>query len=113
MPRGFKRDVAETAARNFDDPRSFVALDSGCEILYGKKDIEKRRREIYDRSHGRCEAPEHSPRCKGFAGWLEGEWHHTYLHEEKKCDCLDAGAWTTGVCHRFAHRKRNPRWSKL
>ena len=110
MPRGFKRDITETAARNFDDPRSFVALNSGCEMLYGK-DKEKRRREIYDRAHGRCEADEHSPGCKGFAGWIMGEWHHTEAHGGKRCDCMGGAAWTTATCHRFAHRKRNPRWT--
>lgn len=113
MPRGFKRDNADTAARNFDDPRSFVALHCGCEVLYGK-DKTRRRKEIYDRAHGRCEV-QSSPRCRGFANWighLMDGWHHTYAHNGKKCDCLDAGRWSCDPCHRHEHRARNPRWSK-
>jgi hypothetical protein len=106
--RGHKRDNSETMARNYLDPRSFTALFSGCEILYGK-DKEQRRREIWDRAKGRCEAEHHAPSCKGFAGWNEGQWHHTYAHDGKKCDCLGAAVWTTARCHSWQHRNRNPR----
>lgn len=112
MPRAFKRDLAETAKRNFLDERSFVALGSGCVVLFGA-DKSKRRMEIYSRAHGRCEL-QTSPRCKGFASWTKDElmdgWHHTKAHGGKRCDCLDAGKWSCGPCHRHEHRARNPRW---
>lgn len=110
MPRAFKRDSAETAKRGYADSRSFVALGSGCEVLFGA-DKEKRRREIYDRAHGRCEAEEHAPTCKRFVNW-DDEWHHTRAHDSKKCDCMGAGLFVTKACHRYAHRRRNPRWSR-
>ena len=110
QPRGFKRDFTETAARNFDDPRSFVALNSGCEMLYGK-DKERRRYEMYKRSGGMCESDAHAPNCRRFVNWVEGEWHHTEVHDGKRCDCLGGGLFVTQACHRFAHRKRNPRWT--
>lgn len=113
MPRGFQRDNTETAARNFDDPRSFIALGCGCEILYGK-DKTARRKKIWERAHGRCEV-QSSPACRGFASWEDSDpssgWHHTYAHG-KKCDCLDdAAKWSCGPCHRHEHCARNPRWT--
>lgn len=114
MPRAFKRDLAETAKRNFLDERSFVALGSGCVVLFGA-DKSKRRMEIYNRAHGRCEL-QSSPHCRGFARWTKDElmdgWHHTKIHDGKKCDCAAAGKWSCGPCHRYEHRRRNPRFGE-
>lgn len=107
MPRGFKVDRAATGTRFFQDSRSFIAI-GGCEVLYGE-DVGKRRRELYDRAHGRCEL-QSSPRCRGFVNWND-EWHHLKTHGGKKCDCLTAGKFVCGPCHRFEHRARNPRWT--
>jgi len=53
VPRGFKRDNTETAARNFDDPRSFVSLD-GHMLLYGE-DYKAQRQRVFFRDRGICQ----------------------------------------------------------
>ena len=111
LPRSFKRDVAETAKRSFKDSRSFIAQGSGCEVLYGEDKLAVRVA-LHERAKGRCEADVHSPYCRGFAGWNEGEWHHTYFHHGKRCDCLSASIWVSKACHRAAHSKRNPRFGE-
>lgn len=111
MPYGFKRDVTETIARNFRDKRSFIALNSGCEVLFGL-DMVERRREVYERAKGRCEARPHSWRCKGFATWENGELHHTKIHDGRRCSCFSALEFRSRACHSKAHEKRNPRWTR-
>ncbi len=111
--RAFKIDPEATANRlpAFQHPRSFVSLD-GHEILFGP-DKEARRREIYDRAHGRCEM-QSSPRCRGFVRWnnmgMEGWAHVCEAPHRDHCDCLDAGKAACDPCHRATHVA--PRWSR-
>lgn len=102
--RAFKIDQQATAGRTFRDPRSFVSVD-GHEILFGK-DKEARRREIYERAHGRCEL-QASPRCRGFVRWdsmgMEGWAHVCPPPHRDHCDCLEAGRAACDPCHRSTH----------
>lgn len=103
--RGFKVDPVATAARGFKDRRSFVSVD-GHELLVGAEDTTARRKEIFERSHGRCELHV-APGCKGFVNWhsrgMEG-WAHLDVEPHRNhCDCAANGAAACDKCHRWFH----------
>lgn len=105
--RGFHVDQHLTANRKpaFESEWSFVSRD-GHEILH-EGDKTARRREIYDRAHGRCEL-HLSPACKGFVNWnshlLEG-WAHLDIEPHRlHCDCLGNAAFGCDPCHSWFHR---------
>jgi hypothetical protein len=104
--RGFHVDWHKTNTRQpaFESKWSFVSRD-GHEILHGG-DKTARRREIFDRSHGRCEL-HIAPGCKGFVNWnsrdLEG-WAHLDIEPHRNhCDCAANGAASCDPCHRYWH----------
>lgn len=102
--KGFKIDTEKTVARRFESPRSFVSVDNH-EVLH-EGDKTQRRREIFERAHGRCELFL-APGCKGFANWvghlLEGWAHLDVPPHRNHCDCLDNGATACDPCHRYYH----------
>lgn len=111
MPRGAKRDNFETKLRHFRDPRSFCSIN-GHEYLYGK-DVEPRRREVYERDHGICqmraEDGDSPVDCDLFALWDDGEMHHIQGGLVGRCDCLHNVQWVCKPCHRASHVR--PKWS--
>jgi len=119
LPRSFKRDEVETLSRSFSDPRSFCSLPKAIpacpneihDLLAGEVDKGRRRREIYDRAHGRCEI-QISPRCRGFASWEDGEWCHKAKKPWERCDCAEAARWGCKPCHRLEHSNRRPRFGE-
>lgn len=87
--------------------------------LYGKARSE-RRREIFERSQGRCEAMRNFivpevlwhiygasliSRCNRAITWDLMEWSHN-RHGANKCDCLDCGIASCKECHA---RRHNPK----
>jgi hypothetical protein len=102
--RGFHMDAEKTTARAFESKWSFVSRD-GHEIL-AESDKTARRREIFERSHGRCEL-HIAPDCKGVVNWnsrgLEG-WAHLDIEPHRNhCDCAANGAASCDSCHRWWH----------
>lgn len=96
MPRGAKKDIPATADRQFLDERSFVALSSGCEMLYGK-DISNRRHEIFLRDLGRCQY------CGMWVGEEYGEMHHVIHRGKGGSDDASNLVWSCRKCHRSHH----------
>jgi 5-methylcytosine-specific restriction endonuclease McrA len=102
MPRFAKRDNTETRARNFQDERSFVALD-GSLRLYGK-DWEPMRDRVWNLHAGmcwNCDKP-----CT-FSGGI----HHLVPRGKGGSDDYSNLVWACTKCHRAAHEERNPKWT--
>jgi hypothetical protein len=85
-----KADRQASDARNFQDPKSYVAKD-GREILHGD-DWEARKFELWKRCHGQCEYIIHGDtitskniRCSREAS----DPHHNVLRSIKRDDRLD------------------------
>ena len=109
-----KRDVQETAKRNFFDPRSYVAKD-GREVLYGL-DWKQRVGELRQRSGGQCERM-----WKDSSDSLSGSYircrsgaadpHHKIRRSVLRDDRLSN---LEALCrlHHELEDERKPRWSK-
>jgi hypothetical protein len=103
MPRGFKKDYADTheayATRRFVDNecRSFLSLpkvihgedEQQHEILWGE-DKSKRRHEVYEAAKGICK------HCGVFVAEDEGDMCHIEDKAGKRCDCLGNLYWAHG-----------------
>lgn len=101
-----KRDIQATEAKNFQDPRSYVAKD-GREILYGK-DWAERKWQVWMRGNGKCERMvEPNVRCRNEMA----EPHHKVKRSKLRDDRMSN---LEGLCH--LHHDildpRKPRWSK-
>lgn len=98
MPRGSKRDLAETAKRNFLDKRSFVSLD-GHEYLRGK-DMSALRLEVWERDR-RCMLAI-SDHCFGKRLTLEYmQTDHIQGGNVGRCDCLHNLRAVCFPCHQL------------
>lgn len=79
---------------------------AGREKLYGEAKTQ-RRREIFERSGGVCEAIVYRPwigdiRCGERITWENFHWSHK-AHAARKDDSLDGGIASCEECHRNAH----------
>src|SRR5271156_243014 len=93
MPRGFKRDLYETALIGFFDKRSFFSVD--CHFLLYGKDKVAQRHSIFLMCN-----PDNIPED-------EGEWHHlrNEHNQNRRCDCLSGGVFISKSEHRKQHVK--------
>ena len=104
MPRGAKVDRAATVIADFLDKRSFISL-KGDAYLFGK-DMSEARHFVFVRDKGRCQE------CGMWIGEDYGEVHHKVPRGKGGSDNIGNLEWSCRKCHRFAHRARNPQWSK-
>jgi len=106
MPRAARVDREATKAKQYFDSRSFVSTH-GDEYLKGM-DLGQRRREVYDRSKGRCQL-QNSPRCRGWISWETMEMDHIQGGLVGRNDNLENLRAVCAPCHR--HRHVQVRWS--
>lgn len=108
MPRGFKRDRAETDYRRsrkiYVDPRSFVgrsADGSLHDMLYGA-DKGIQRALILVRDEYTCQV------CGRHLTDENAEWHHIKNKPTERCDCLHNGETRCAMWLSDCHRKEHP-----
>lgn len=104
-------DREETKRRGYTDPKSKVFFD-GRESLAGK-DWTKRKKEVWERGHGRCEQRVQLDRLKPGDGLCRSEMHdphHVVKRSRKRDDRLSN---LIGLCrlHHELLDERKPRWS--
>jgi HNH endonuclease len=101
-----KRDVQATDAKAYKDNRSHITFD-GREILY-EVDWMRRKREVWLRNHGRCEAYLVGlPQC-----WNDmDDPHHIVPRSKGRNDALDNLAGLCRPCHILIDQ-RKPMWSQ-
>lgn len=98
-----RRDRAATDSRNFQDARSYVSL-AGHDYLFGR-DVEARRREIFERDAGRCW------RCGAYYGWNYGHLYHIQGGRgPQRCWCIHNLRWSCPKCHRERHVRPRLNW---
>jgi hypothetical protein len=103
LPRFGKRDNPATQARNFEDDRSFVALD-GSLRLYGK-DWGPQRKLVIDRDRARCRV------CDKFVAYAGAEIDHIVPRGKGGSDNMDNLRTLCKPHHRSVHGGRSPKWT--
>jgi 5-methylcytosine-specific restriction endonuclease McrA len=99
-------DVEATLAKAYMNNRSHITVD-GREILAGI-DWERRKREIWLRNHGKCEAfLVGLPHCSNEMD----DPHHIRPRSKGRDDSLDNLVGLCRGCHRLVDR-RQPRWTR-
>jgi 5-methylcytosine-specific restriction endonuclease McrA len=103
--RGAKRDQAETAARNFDDAKSFISLD-GREFLAGD-DWKEQKAKVWKRDKGMCQSM-----FSGFylCGAKAVHVHHVVRKSRGGDDSLDNLVCLCAAHHREAHPEKQTRF---
>lgn len=96
-----KRDWAETAARGFKDPRSYVGFrvhpgtSHCCVYLFGR-DVSEVRWRIYQRDEGKCF------KCGEFVEFFFAELEHEVGGDSRdRCYCDENLRIADGACHRI------------
>jgi hypothetical protein len=103
----FTRDPQETAARNFKDKKSYVALD-GREILYGR-DREDRYIEVIKRDKGICQ------HCHNRVEYWQGYDVHHVKHRRNKQqhdDRMENLILVHRNCHNLLHIEKSVRFTR-
>jgi len=99
-----RRDAETTKDKRYVDGRSFVS-HGGHEYLFGR-DVEPRRRQVFDRESGRCW------NCGAYYGWDYGHMDHIIGGRgPQRCWCLHNLRWSCPKCHVVRHG-RYPRFGE-
>lgn len=97
-----RKNVAATKAKKFLDKRSYVTM-GGKTYLFGK-DVERLRRECYERSVGYCEMKDgNGARCRRALLWDTFEMHHEPPLSKGGWDHLDGVLASCKRCHVNSH----------
>lgn len=81
------------------DPRSYITPVFKLHRLFGE-DKTRLRLQIFERTGGLCESPQHVSTCPLWASFEYGEMSHR-RHGSNKTDTLEGAFWSTKECHQM------------